>query len=195
MIMSNENVFSKLDAIEIVRLLDMPTDDRRPLADRIRKEAQGRQIVKALQSSDTELTRLILCDICGKRRLKSAIPTLLDFLDDPSTEIKDYAAEAIGKIGSVTAGPRLLEYFIKDPRLYTAIALGAVGYSPAIPYLRNALTSPSKWIRGGAAWSLGALKAVEAQDALARALAVEQEHYPQQRMREALENIRKVAAT
>ena len=184
--------YSKVDAKEIVRLLDMPTEDRRPLANGIRKEAQGRQIVKALQISDNELTRLILCDICGKRRLKSAIPTLLDFLDDPSPKIKDYAAEAIGKIGSINAGPQLLEHFIKDPQLYTAFALGAVGYLPAIPYLMDALSSPRKWIRGGSAWSLGALKAVEAKDALERALAVETEHYPQERMKEALEIIEKM---
>jgi HEAT repeat protein len=70
-----------------------------------------------------------------------------------------------------------------------AVALGAVGHTPVISVLIEALRSPDEGLRGSAAWSLGALGAVKAHHALEQALSRETEWYPKERLREALQTI------
>ena len=70
-----------------------------------------------------------------------------------------------------------------------AAALGAVGYRPAIPLLVKALTNSDANWRGSAAWSLGALQAHEAVNALQSVLRFECHPYAMARMREALNTI------
>lgn len=182
--------FSSVDANEIIRLLEEPTEDRRPLKGALQREAPVKELVKALWLSKTVLTSRILCDILGARRAKTAIPALLNCLNNPDPSLKNDAAEALGKIGDPKAGEEILKHFIVEPRLWYAVALGAIGYQPAVPYLTNALNSTLGSVRGGAAWSLGEMKVSDAQEVLTNALKIEQDKYALDRIQEALEKIK-----
>ncbi|OGO31773.1 MAG: hypothetical protein A2136_03655 [Chloroflexi bacterium RBG_16_54_11] len=182
--------YSNIKAEEILRLLEEPTKDRRPLKDKLRREAPVKELIKALRNSQTELTRCILCVILADRQAKTAISALIECLDDPSAAVNDDAAEALGKIGSPKAGDALLKHFIHEKHGWYAVALGAIGYRPAIPYLMDALINSSEWfVGGGAAWSLGELMAKEAMTALEIALAKEKNNYASERIREAIDRI------
>ncbi len=186
-----DNEFSNILADEILRRLDEPTDDRRPLKYNIQRYASIKEIIRALRISQKEITSRILCEILGIRRAKSAVPVLVECLDDPSPSVKEVAAEALGRIGSTKAGEELLNHFDEDPTYpWFAIALGAIGYRPAIPSLINALSSPFAIVRGGSAWALGELKAYEARNALEGALEKEDNEYAINRMQEALHQIK-----
>lgn len=184
-----KTIFSSVTANEIIRLLEEPTDDRRPLKNMLRREASVKELVKALWMSKTVLTSRILCDILGARRAKTAIPALLNCLTNPDPSLKNDAAEALGKIGDPKAGEEILKHFIDEPRLWYAVALGAIGYWPAVPYLINALNSNVGGVRGGAAWSLGEMKVTDAQEALINAFKIEKDQYALDRIQEALENL------
>lgn len=183
--------YSQLRAETIVRLLDEPTEDRRPLKRRLQRSARVKDLVEALRISKNDLTRRILCDILGARRARTAIPVLIECLSVPSAKLQGDAAEALGKIGSQKAGEALLQHFIDDPGVDLAGALGGIGYRPAIPHLISALADPSMMVRGGAAWALGELRATEALQALEKALESEPEvnSYASRRMNEALERL------
>lgn len=183
--------YSSVKAQEIVQLLEEPTDDRRQLKSKLRREARLKELVEALRRSETELTRRILCDILGARRAKTAIPALIECLDHPSSWVQDDAAEALAKIGSPKAGEALLRHFIQDPSFWLAAALGAVGYRSAIPYLIEALKNSSdEMVRGGAAWALGKLKAKEGVDVLEEASIREEDAFVTERIQKALDSIR-----
>jgi len=183
--------YSEANALEIIRLLEEPVEDRRPLKHKLQREASAKALIEALEISTTELTRCILCDILAARRTKTAVPAILKCLDDPTSDhLKDLAAEALGKIESPKAGEELLRNFLKEKRTWYAIALGAIGYRPAIPYLIDALTSSSGMVRGGAAWSLGELRANEALEPLQQTLLIETENYARDRMKEAINLIK-----
>ncbi|MDD5371050.1 MAG: HEAT repeat domain-containing protein [Anaerolineaceae bacterium] len=161
---------SFLTADEINRQLEEPTDDRRPLKHQIKREAKIKDLIQALMISKSSLSRRILCDILGDRHAKSAIPILIKCLDDDDWKVRSDAAEALSKIGSSKAGESLLEHLKKDPLPAYVFALGSVGYRDAIPFLESMLESDSNTIRGGAAWSLGVLRALEAKGVLLKAL-------------------------
>ena len=76
-----------------------------------------------------------------------------------------------------------------DMRQTLAIALGAVGYQPAIPYLIQALSSPSRMLRLCAAWGLRSLKATEAKVAVQHALEQEEDDYTIHEMKKVLRSI------
>lgn len=182
--------YSNVDAQEIIRLLEEPVEDRRPLKHKLQREAPAKALIGALEISTNETTRCILCDILAERKTKTAIQSILKCLDEPtSDDLKDAAAEALGKIENPKAGEELLRHFLKERRTWYAIALGAVGYRPSIPYLIDALTCSSGMVRGGAAWSLGEFRAIEALKPLNRALTIETEQYAQARIREAIDHI------
>lgn len=182
--------YSNIDALEIIRLLEEPVEDRIPLKFKLQREASAKALIEALEMSTNELSRCILCDILGERGTKTAVQAILKCLDEPtSDDLKDAAAEALGKIESPKAGEELLHHFLKEKRTWYAIALGAVGHRPAIPYLIDALTSSNGMVRGGAAWSLGEFRANEALEPLKQALLIETVSYAQKRMREAIDLI------
>jgi HEAT repeat protein len=182
---------NKWTAREIIRRLEEPTENKLPLMSQLRREARIVELVTALSLADDEIIRCNLCDILAWRRAKTAVAVILACLDDPtSDDLKDTAAEALGKIKSPKAGEELLRHFLKEKRTWYAIALGAIGYRPAIPYLIDALASSSGMVRGGAAWSLGEFRAKEALDALETALAKETDSYGQARMTDAIETIK-----
>ena len=181
-----------LQANEILQLFD---SHEHGLKRRISKEASIKETLLALHQADTPLQRIVLCDILGERGSKSAVPTLIDYLDDPLPKIQKAAAEALGKIGDPRAGETLFAHFEQDEveelvRLNLALGLGGVQYRPAIPALIQALSSDDKRLRSCAAWSLGRLHAKEAEDALTQALAKETYGYGALQMEEALSKIK-----
>jgi len=180
-------LYTKVNAKEIIRLLEEPSENRIPLKFKLRREAPAKALIEALEMSTDNLTRCILCDILGERGLKTAVTALLKCLDEPTSEdLKDAAAEALGKIESPKAGPELLRHFLNEKRFWYAVAVGAVGYRPAIPYLIEALNNSWGDLRGAAAWSLGDLRAKEALEPLKRALPIETEDYAIDRITESI---------
>lgn len=160
---------------------------------RIIKEASVRTLLATLSSNSDPHIREILCDIFGERRAKSAVPQLIDLLDDKDVGVRAAAADALGKIGSRKAGEAMLKRFLEETEVPVkdtlVAALGAVGYHPAVPALIEALNSPERTIRACAAWSLGALHAHEAVLALRNALAQETNISVRERIESAIEEI------
>jgi HEAT repeat protein len=181
--------YSHLSASEIVALLEEPTDDRRPLKMQLRRNAKVKELIRALQITKTVLTRRILCDILAERRAKSAVNAILECINDASSDLRNDAVEALIKIRSYKAGEGLLAYFIDNPQLWYAVALGEIGYRPAIPYLMDALENPDEGVREGAAWALGYLGAIDAIGVLVRALHREANPNCVVRMQEALASL------
>jgi len=105
---------SKWTAGEIIRRLEEPTENKLPLMSQLRREARIVELVMALSLADDETTRCNLCDILAWRKAKTAVAVILACLDDPtSDDLKDTAAEALGKIESPKAGEELLRHFLK----------------------------------------------------------------------------------
>jgi HEAT repeat protein len=187
----NSNKTLLFPATKIIKLLEKPTENRLWIMQKIRKSAYVKEMIKALEISNNDTTICILCDLLARRKAKSAIYSILAKLNmKPSADLKDDAAEALGKIGNKKAGQPMLQLFIEDPRCWYAIALGALQCHESIPYLIRALDSPYGLTRGGAAWSLGELKSVEAMEPLEALLQKETDTYSLQRIPEALMLIR-----
>ena len=161
----------------IISLLEEPTDNRIPVYRDIRRRASIRYLIVALQQALTPLTRVNLIDILGERHAARAVPTIIDaFGVDPCSGVRSSRCRrAPAKIGKVSAGPALLDALRIEEndgtRQMLVLALGAVGYVPAVPSLIGLLKDPSGMVRGCAAWSLGALEAMESTDILGQALA------------------------
>lgn len=178
-------------AEEIVRLLEEPTDDRRPLKHQIKREALLKNIIQALRISKTPLTRSILCDVIRYRyrHAKTAIPVLIECLDDPNEKVRSDSAEALSKIGGDEAGKALLAHFEEETLPAYAFGLGEIGYRAAIPALIKALRDDSHTVRAGAANSLGVMRASEAKDALLELLKNEKDELVIKHIRKAINNI------
>jgi HEAT repeat protein len=188
----------KLTAPLIVELLQAPTEDRRPVKWQIARTASTNELLGALQIAPTPLLRCILCELLGKRCAVEAVPTLIDLLYDADAGTRSEAAFALGRIGDSRAGPALLERFTNTDGAHwerhgPAAGLGSVGYRPAIPALIAALDDPDPVLRSGAAWSLGILGAVEAQQRLQAAYAVETERSAGANIKDALVALQVVA--
>jgi hypothetical protein len=86
-----------MNAQEIIQLLEEPTNNRWPMMDRITAEAPLAELVAALQEKPAPFTRQLLCDILGKRyadpEIGSAIPVLVEALQDPSSGVRGSAGE------------------------------------------------------------------------------------------------------
>jgi HEAT repeat protein len=178
-------------ATKIIKLLEKPTENRLWIMQKIRKSAYVKDMIKALEISNNENTICILCDLLGRRKAKSAIYSILAKLNmNPSEDLKDIAAESLARIGNRKASQPMLKLFIEDPRCWYAIALGALQCHESIPYLIRALDSPYGFTRGGAAWSLGELKSVEAIEPLEALLQKETDTYSLECISEALKLIR-----
>lgn len=184
-----------LTATEISQLLANLGNEGYSIKRRIRREAPLKEIIAALENSINPDMKEILCDILGELHAKMAVPALISCLDDPSPGVRSSAADALAKIGSPRAGEALLRRFSGEEtedevRRMIALALGAVGYQPAIPKLIEALADPDSSLRGSVAWSLGALRANEAIDVLQQVLASETNPYAVARIQESLEAIK-----
>lgn len=189
-----------LSVTNIFKLLEEPAEDYFFRKRLIEEEASSDQFVLALEQATKPLTRQILSELAGRRFERDAVPTLLELLFDPSEGVRCEAADALGIIGDVRAGPVLLKLLStrkRDSRMspvpdMVASALGAVGYRPAIPLLIQTLEDGYPMIRGLAAWGLGVMCATEAESALRAALARKTEprnSYEHARLLEAIEAI------
>jgi HEAT repeat protein len=178
----------------IVRLLEMPFEDTRPLKRQLANEVPTPTLILAFEEATRPRTRWLLCDVLGMQRDALALPILLASLEDESTTLRAIAAEALGRLGVSEAGPALLARF-SDPnedvgvRRAAGSALGAVGHRPAVAALAAALSDDDAGLRASAALSLGLLRDPAAIEALKAALARETEWFPQRRILDALANI------
>ena len=161
----------------------------------LQREASIKELKKALQQSQSPDVCRVLINILGYRHARSAVSLLLPYLDNEDSDIRSVTADALAAIKSPEAGaPLLWQYKVeteRGPRNMIAVALGAVGHTAAIPVLIEALKCPDPGLRGSAAWSLGALGAVEALDDLQQALSKETAWYPTERLTEALAAVKK----
>jgi len=184
---------------EIIRLLEASPEESEAGWGRnfyqIERRAAINEIVTALQTTKNASVRVKLCYMLGQREDESAVPTLVEVLQDEDPDVRFTAASALRRIGSPLAGPAVMMYFARpeeDIRVRQELvgALGSSGHREAIPLLVEALKDTDSILRGDAAKSLGQLAAREATEPLSRALAIETESYPKERMEAALEIIR-----
>ena len=180
----------ELTANRIISLLEEPTEDGIPVYRQIKRRASIRSLIEALQDATSPLTRENVCDILGERHAVRAVPTLVNALRDPSDGVRSAAADALAKIGKASAGPALFEALQTEEedgtRQIMILALGAVGFAPAIPTLIGLLEDPAAKVRGCAAWSLGALRAKQAAQWIQQSAERETSSFAQDYMREAL---------
>jgi HEAT repeat protein len=182
-----------LTADDVIRLLTDAPSDFRP-AMKILSRVGAPVIIEAIRTSASSPFRGALCDVLGFRHEPTAVPVLIEMLDDPDPGVRSAAADALAKIGDPEAGPALDDRFrtelSSEVRSMLAAALGAVGRTQAIPMLIESLNDPWDALRGCAAWSLGHLKALEAEDALTQAVTREQGAYSKTQLERALSEIR-----
>ncbi|WP_414574315.1 HEAT repeat domain-containing protein, partial [Nostoc sp. CCY 9925] len=83
---------------------------------------------------------------------------LIKLIEDPESDVRSRAADALGKIGSEAAIPGLIK-LIEDPkysvRSSAADALGKIGSEAAIPGLIKLIEHPEYSVRSSAADALG----------------------------------------
>lgn len=154
-----------LSSASVIRLLEEEADDRRPVMDQLRRNAPIPVLVDALQEARQTSTRHLLCDLLGFRAARSAIPALLDVLNDSDRGLRASAVDAIGKAfgyGGNTlparqvdvALPILVTLWHEEPtpqvRSVLAITLGLIGDKSVEPMLRAALDDPAAQVRFGA---------------------------------------------
>jgi HEAT repeat protein len=178
-----------MDTVDIERVLESSIHGARK-ADQLKREASDQDLVAALQRVTDLNMWHVLHYVIGERKIQAALPVLLEHLTHPHADIRDSAADALGKIGDPQAGDALFARFTgaePEPgvRPMLAAALGGVGYRPAIPALIATLQTPGSeatMLRRMAAEALRTLKAVEALPALEQAWAQERNAYTKDRM-------------
>ena len=160
----------------------------------VKREIQRHTTVRTLilslqQSADPHASR-ILCELLGERHARSAISALLACLTHDDSDVRYEAADALAKIREPATGPALFTRLTIERESHVQAmlirALGAVGYRPAISDLVTALSASEASVRASAAWSLGALQASEAYQALERVQANETDTYARQQIADAL---------
>jgi len=131
------------------------------------------KVIKALTHAfkDVEDVRFHVARNLGKFG-KTAVPFLIETLQDPDESMRRDAAWMLGNIGDERAIPPLTEA-LKDKdeevRFHVARNLGKFE-EPAVPYLLDALKDPDEHVRRYAAWILGVIGDDRAVPALENAL-------------------------
>ena len=163
-----------LTSPDVIHLLERETEDRRPIVDQLRRYVPIRVLAQALRDAERPLTRQLLCDLIGFRAARSAIPELLEALQDHNRSVRASAADAIAKAvgyGGVQPVPdrlirRVLPTLLRhweteltpQVRSVLATALGLLGDTSVQPLLQEALGDPHEQVRLAAEWSLGKLR-------------------------------------
>jgi hypothetical protein len=178
-----------ISPIDIIILLEEPNMDRRPLKHQLKREAYLKNLIQALRISKTSLTRRILCDIIGYRHryAKTAVPVLIECLDDQDWKVRSDAAEALSKIGGIKAGKALLNHLEEEELPAYIWSLGSLGYHDAIPVIEKSLRSNSRKVRAASAWSLSALNDFNARILLIEAIKNEKDKWVKDYMQNALD--------
>lgn len=118
------------------------------------------RVARALRRIDREDGDLVLREVIAR-------------LDDPSPEVREEAARALGRIGSSEATEELLSR-LSDPasaiHIEAARALGRIGDERAVPALARCLAGASPELRAACAEALGAIGGEAATKALSEAL-------------------------
>jgi HEAT repeat protein len=153
-------------------------------------------IVAAYKVCRNPRVRSYLCYRVGRRELHAALPMFVHALNDPDSDVRGEAADALGRIGDPRTGRDLFwRYAVEDDpyvRAQLAWALGYTGYRPAVPLLIDALASEAsedKWLRGYTAKALAVLGATEALPALRQAHAREADDWVKERMRWTIDDL------
>jgi len=169
----------RVDVKEIIQLLEEPTENRIPIKWKVLQEAPLEELITAMHEPKMQITYRILCELLGKRRDAQAVPVLIETLHDADASVRAEAAQALALIENPLAGEAVMAQYLAEEdqgtKEWYVIALGAVGYCPAVPYLIQALNVEN--LRRYAALALSELKAKEAKGAIAHALARETEPY------------------
>jgi len=159
----------------------------------IKQNANPVDIIKALDLSENDREIIILCDILGELHVKEAVPVLVKMLRHNSSDVRNSVADNLAKIKEPDSGEYLIQQYTDEPedsvKRMIIVALGAVKYYPAIPICMKELSNKNPGMRGGAAWSLGALNATKAIELLQKTLSTEENLYAKARMQEALDII------
>jgi HEAT repeat protein len=106
-----------------------------------------------------------------------AVSDIIKRLDDPDAEVREEAARALGRVGSVDAVEPLLRH-LGDPhstiRSHAARALGRIGDRRAIPSLIEGLDARSEELQEACCHALARLGATEAMGRLLRLFGEDQ---------------------
>ncbi len=124
------------------------------------------RVARALRRIDRKEGRLVLREVIGH-------------LDDPSAEVREEAARALGRIGSREATEELCSRLSDSSspiRIEIARALGGIGDERAVPALVRSLAVGSPELRAACAEALGSIGGEAARTALASSLGAEEEH-------------------
>ncbi len=180
-----------MNAKEIIRQLEEPTENGIPIKQRIISEAPIKELIQATREPQTLDTYEILSEILGKRKDPQAVPILIDALHNASSSVRAEAAQALAQIEDPSAGEPLLAQYLTEEdegaKEWEIIALGAVRYRPAIPYLIQALNV--EHLRLYAALALGELKAKEAKEDVQKVLPLATDPYEERMLKKAFREI------
>ncbi len=158
------------------------------------ERASAGDIVAAYEVCRNPHARYYLCYRVGRRELHAALPMLVHALNDPDSNVRDEAADALARIGDPSTGYDLFKRYVveddPDERFTFVLGLGYTGYRPAIPLLIDELAEAGPWhLRAYAAKALAVLGATEALPALRQAHARESDDYAKGRMRWAIDEL------
>jgi len=132
----------------------------------LNKVPGSRRVEDTLRHIDNDSGTLVLQEI-------------IERLDDPSSEVREEAARALGRIGDKEAVPSLVSILGDNQstiRIEVARALGRIGDPAAVPQLADAMASSSPELRAACAKALGSIRGVEATKALLTAFRSEHDH-------------------
>jgi hypothetical protein len=132
--------------------------------DVLSKGPDSDQVAHALRSIEGKAGNLVLKEV-------------IERLDDPSPEVREEAARALGRIRAPEAVDVLIQR-LQNPestiRIEAARALGRIGERRAVPTLAEGLLSPSPELKAACAEALGTIGDDEAIGALLAAFRTEQ---------------------
>ena len=130
------------------------------------RDSSDPRVARALRRIEGEDGELMLREIVAR-------------LDDPSAEVREEAARALGRIG-VKRGHRGPRGRLADPsspiRIEAARALGDIGDERGVPHLVRCLAVGSPELRAACAEALGSIGGEAARNALSSSLIGEEEH-------------------
>ena len=180
----------------ITKLLSQTDRDNYTLTYALINNASIKDLLNLFPTLQRSNDRELFCYVLGRRYSKKAVNLLLECLTNNNLGVDCCAViDALAKIGSPKAGEtlmwRLSQTDVNEAEKQCLIvALGAVKFDKAIELVTTFLNQENEVTRGAAAWSLGALKATQALDALENTIVNETEWYPKTRILEAIDVIK-----
>lgn len=166
--------------------------------------ADMRELARAIELTDDTALRGRICFLLHlnpPRDSALVLPALLPLLKDSDSRLRGDAADAVLAIAhsegheaalaaAPDAGQAVFAALTRETgdfaRAMLAGAVGQLDYEPAIPTLIDMLQLADAQVRRTAAWSLGDMRAAQAEPALRHALEAETDKYAAARMRDAL---------